>query len=141
MLELNKALKELSANEGAKMFFWYSDKGTKGKPVVLASKIQDPAKDEALNAILEDPKFKLAAHGLMKITANEGVLILRPKGKAPSAAALEKGAFTAVLNAKAGNLVKRGTVGEPAEELPATPPDAGAEATQTPPGKAPPSTP
>src|SRR6266567_3591231 len=128
MLELNKALKELSANESAKMFFWYSEKGTKGKPTVLASKSSDTKKDEALKAILEDPNFKLAAQGSMKIQPAEGVLVLKPKGKAPSAGALEKGAFMAVLNAHAGMFVKRVAVGDAGDEGPEEESETGAEA-------------
>jgi hypothetical protein len=116
MLELNKALKELSANEKARMYFWFSEKGTKGKPTVLVSKSQDPTKDKDLNALLEDENFKLAAHGTMKIEPVEGVLVLKPKTKKVGDGALQKGAFTALLNAKAGTYVKQVAVGEPGED-------------------------
>jgi hypothetical protein len=110
------------------MYFWYSEKGTQNKPTMLASKFSDPKMDKDVNKILEDEGFKLAAQGSMTIPMGEGVLVLRPKGKAP--ATLEKGVLAAVKSVKGSAFVERVSVGSDGDGAPDKPAATAATAQQ-----------
>ena len=118
MIELKKALKDLAANEKLKLYFWYSEKGLKGKPTILASKEKDPNKDEDLSKVLENPAFKLNTQGKMKFDRSKNVLLLAPKGTPPSS--LSKMAFTAVTIAQSGVEVEEVVIGKLDEEAEST---------------------
>jgi hypothetical protein len=114
-LDLKQALTKLSRSPNTKLFFAFCEKGSDGKPVVVAHTKPIQAKDlEEFEEIPEAFRSKMA-RGTMKVADKK--LLLAPKGgKSISEGTLESKVLVAVKNAKASSLVESVSVGAEADD-------------------------